>query len=91
MSDYRCPWCGSEIEDQDYWESRPEEDYTVECGDCEREFKVRYYFEPVFVVEIPSELNRCVECDSWSIDDHCGWQGEGAMCGCPLGHDKEES
>lgn len=73
--DYRCPWCSEEIEDQDYWEQQPEDDYTVECPNCEREFEVSYYLDPVFSVSVPEELKDCpCECDAWNrLDECCGY------------------
>lgn len=74
MSDYRCPWCGIEIDDPDYWRKEPGEGYTVECGDCEREFTVRYYYDLVFRVTMPEELGRCSECRAWNgAEECCGW------------------
>lgn len=74
MSDYRCPWCGCEINECDYWEVDPEVDYTVECGDSGRGFQVHYYLDPVFIVTIPGELDRCLDCNAWNgIEGCCGW------------------
>ena len=75
MSDYRCPWCGHEIEDDDYWECSPEDAYPVECPNCEREFDVSYYLDPVFNVTVPDELEPCAGgCDVWDhCDDCCGF------------------
>ena len=74
--DYRCPWCGIEIEDPDYWEMQPEVDYTVECSDCEREFEVSLYLDPVFSVKIPEKLKDCCcDCDVWDgTEDCCRWK-----------------
>ncbi len=71
--DYRCPYCGNEIEDPDYWEMTPEYDYEVECPECEREFQVSFCLDPVFSVKIPEELKDCpCDCDAWdSIDGFC--------------------
>lgn len=72
--DYRCPYCGSEIEDPEYWEVDPEEEYEVECIDCERIFNVSYYVEAVFRVETPSELEPCGDCGCWNgIGDYCAF------------------
>lgn len=72
--DYRCPYCGSEIEDPDYWEIQPEEEYEVECGDCERSFMVSFYLDPVFSVKVPSELEPCGDCGCWNgADDYCAF------------------
>lgn len=73
MSDYRCPWCGEEIRDPDYWECSPESAYPVECSNCDREFEVSYYIDPVFSVTVPEELAPCEEgCDMWDgISDCC--------------------
>lgn len=75
--DYRCPYCGSEMEDPDYWEVNPEDEYEVECGDCGHVFVVSYYLDPVFMVEMPSELEPCVDCYCWdSIEGYCAFGTE---------------
>lgn len=78
MSDYRCPYCGNEIDDPDYWEREPEEYDTFECPDCEHDIMVRYYLDPVFQTKIPEELKPCKwECDLWDVcDDCCGYKGK---------------
>ena len=92
MSDYNCPWCGSGIEDLDYRRFQPKEDYAVVCGDCGREFEVKYRIDPVFFVCVPDALDECDGCGAWNIlETCCEWQGSDAMAGCPLGHDKEEA
>lgn len=69
--DYRCPYCGDMIDDADYWDSEPDESYEVECN-CGHTFKVSYYLDPVFTVEIPEELTCAYECDYWNgIDEYC--------------------
>lgn len=74
MSDYRCPYCGSEIDDPDYWENQQEDEYEVECGNCERIFKVSYSLDPIFRVEMPSELESCSYCGCWNgIEDYCAF------------------
>lgn len=77
MEGYRCPWCGCEIIDDDYRECEPEEGYSVECPECGREFTVSYYFYPVFVVEVPDELEACSGCDLWDGTCDCCGLGSG--------------
>lgn len=74
--DYRCPYCGAEIEDPDYWEHQPETAYEVECWQCEKTFEVSYYLDPVFSVAQPEELEVCTgneTCNYWNIFDECCW------------------
>lgn len=72
--DYRCPYCGNEIDDYDYREIDPEKEYEVECGDCGRAFEASYILIPSFGVTIPSELEPCGDCGCWnSIEDYCAF------------------
>lgn len=73
MISYHCPYCGEGIED-DLWYNMPhEEDYEVECPECEREFSVGYSITPSFYVQIPDELGCCFGCYLWNgVDDYCG-------------------
>lgn len=74
MSDYVCPYCGEEIDECDWWEWEPENDYETECPECERVFKVSYYVEPMFTVTMPEELDACIDCDAWDgVYECCAW------------------
>lgn len=100
MYDYRCPYCGCEIDDPDWWDGWDGEgDYREECPECEREFTVAIWTEPVFLVKVPPELERCHDrCGCWNLDGHCGF-GEPfrfhpgrswcTVSDCPLGHPME--
>lgn len=82
-NDYQCPYCGAEIEDPDYWEHEPCQDYETVCNRCGRSFEVSYDCEPWFYVTIPEELKPCRahrdngrgddgRCVYWNlIDDFC--------------------
>lgn len=71
MIHYHCPYCGEGIEDETWYEMPHEEDYEVECPECEREFSVGYSIDPSFYVRIPDELGYCLWCDMWNNMDEC--------------------
>ena len=71
MISYHCPYCGEGIEDETWYEMPLEEDYEVECPECEREFSVSYSIDPSFYVRIPDELACCHGCDLWNGTDEC--------------------
>lgn len=74
MSDYVCPWCGCEVDEDDWWEIPENETFITECPNCERELRVSYYVEPVFSVTMPEELDACADCRAWDgIEDCCAW------------------
>ena len=71
MSDYVCPWCGCEIDEDDWWEIPENETFITECPNCERELRVSYYVEPVFSVTMPEELDACADCRAWDGIEDC--------------------
>lgn len=78
--DYKCPYCGAEFEDEDYWEISPNEYYEVDCYECGRIFEVNYELNPSFYVKQPDDLKVCTGdysreqlCNYWNIFDDCCW------------------
>lgn len=92
-----CPWCGSRIVDEDYWEIPDGVPYEVECPACERFFNVTYELYPVFTTDA-LELRKCHRgCEYWDVvNDICEWaqlesdcRTTAPMTGCPQGYDME--
>lgn len=85
--DYRCPFCGCEIEDPDWWENGDE--YEKTCPECGNSFSVGVEIEPSFQVLMPKELEACEDCGVWNfIYEFCDYEKHGFhdMERCPLGH-----
>ena len=93
-SHYRCPYCGCEIDDPEWWETYDEctHEYEAQCPECDRRFKVSVELEPVFSVQIPRELEECYKCCAFEpdMDGYCGYTklGYHDQEHCPLGYEK---
>lgn len=93
-TDYRCPYCGCEIDDPEWWETYDEctHEYEAQCPECDRRFKVFVELEPVFSVQIPRELEECYKCCAFEpdMDGYCGYTtlGYHDQEHCPLGYEK---
>lgn len=74
MSDYVCPFCGTEIDNPDWFECGDE--YTEQCPSCEREFNVTIEYEPIFTTHTPRDLQHCKSiCAFWvSHPKHCDFE-----------------
>lgn len=90
-TDYRCPYCGCEIEDPEWWENDSQE-YEVECPECNRCFNVLVELDLVFTVQIPKELKECHKCCAFEpdMDGYCGYKDLGYhdSNNCPLGYER---
>lgn len=91
-TDYRCPYCGCEINDPEWWEAwdKITHEYEAECPECDRYFNVFVELEPVFSVQIPKELKECYKCCAFEpdFDGYCGYKALGYhdQERCPLGY-----